>query len=116
MVDDKRRSARRFEVWFPLEIESETTTREVAISRDVSQKGILLATPSRVAVGAEVRVKFTLSDPDPVEHEVEGVIVRVERNDQDPHALWRYKVAVQFDDELPDLENALAILAIDQNI
>jgi len=116
MADEIRRGARRFEVWFPIEIESETTDRDVAISKDVSPKGILLATPTRVEVGAEVKIRFTLSSPKPVEHVVEGVIVRVERKHKQAEDIWRYQVAVQFDQEIPELEEALALMVIDQNI
>jgi hypothetical protein len=105
-----KRGAARFDVWFPLEIESETTTRQIAVSKDVSQKGILVAMPSKVEVGAEVKVTFKLPGLVPIEHELEGVIVRVERNADDPKAMWRYQVAIQFDDEMPGLETALTVL------
>jgi hypothetical protein len=104
------RGAQRYDVWFPLEIESEMADPQIAVSKDVSKKGILVATPSKVAVGADVRVTFKLPGLVPIEHELEGVIVRVDRNSSDPRAMWRYQVAIQFDDTIPGLETALAIL------
>lgn len=113
MSDDDKRRAARHDVWFPLEIESETTTRQVAVSKDVSQKGILVAMPTKVEVGADVKVTFKLPGLVPIEHELEGVIVRVDRNMDDPRAIWRYQVAIQFDDEMPGLETALSVLKRD---
>jgi len=110
------RNARRYDVWFPLEIEAETSDPQIAVSKDVSKKGILVATPSKVAVGADVRVTFKLPGLVPIEHELEGVIVRVDRNEGDPRTMWRYQVAIQFDDAMPGLETALAILKSSQDV
>lgn len=110
-MTQNRRNAHRYEVWFPLDVQSERSERTVAITQDVSGKGMLVATPSKLSVGSEVRVKFKLPGPVEIEHELEGVIVRVEKNDYDRRELWRYRVAIEFDDPRPELETVLKLLS-----
>jgi hypothetical protein len=110
-MNENRRNAQRYEVWFPLDVKTERSERTVAITQDVSEKGMLVATPSKLSVGAEVRVSFKLPGPVEIEHVLEGVIVRVEKNDYDRRELWRYRVAIEFDDPLPELETVLKHLS-----
>jgi hypothetical protein len=109
-----RRNATRYELWFPLELQAESSIRTVAISHDMSEKGLLVATPHAMAVGAEVRVTFKLPGPVAIEHVLEGVIVRVEQPEAATRDLWRYRVAIEFDERIPGLETVLRVLADDE--
>jgi len=99
----------RFTLWFPmkLEIEEQASRVEVAVSRNISGSGMLVAAAQSLAVGAPVTVTFRLPGPDARERQVEGVIVRCENNDSDPEGLWPYRIAVQFDDPLTEVEELL---------
>ena len=107
---DNRRDATRYSVWFPLEVREDEDRRVVAITRDMSERGIRIATAERLEIGQSVRLTFTLEATGGTEQTVEGVIVRVEPQGGGPN-LWRYQAAIRFDDSHPDLENLLADLA-----
>lgn len=107
MSEDERRTAGRYEVWFPMELSGETIHGPIAVSRDLSEKGILVASTDKPEVGADVKVTFRLPGKDKTQYTVEGVIVRVERNREDPKGLWRYQIAVQFDEPRPEFESTL---------
>lgn len=84
----------------------------VAISRNVSERGVLMATAADLEEGTSVKVTFQPSSDSP-ERQVEGVIVRCEDNDSDPDGLWPYRVAIEFSDPLPDLADELRRLSED---
>lgn len=91
-----------------MEVEGETLRGALAITRDVSERGILIATSERGAIGSDVHVRCKL--PDGQEVEVEGVIVRQETSAEDPRGMWRYQIAVEFDQPVPELASALDAL------
>ncbi len=108
--EDDRREAKRYEVWFPLQIEADSSERQIAVSHDASHKGLLVATPAEVKAGASVKLRLRLPGPEKREHECEGVIVRVERNPHDPDGPFGYHVAIEFDEEVPELQRVLELL------
>lgn len=79
----------------------------MAVSHDTSQKGIQLATATPLDVGAMVMVTFRVPPDGGLERRVKGRVIRVEQNVDDPYGLWPQKVAVEFDEQHPDLENLL---------
>ncbi len=110
MGDENRRDAKRYEVWFPLEVHEDEGRRFVAISHDMSEKGIRVATADPLEAGQTVRLTFTLSGRGGAEQTVEGVILRVEPKGGEPH-LWRYQAAIQFDTPHGGIEDLLAELS-----
>jgi len=106
-VTDDKRNTKRHEVWFPMHIVSEGRERQIAVSHDASAKGLLVATPNAIEVGAPVEITLRLPGRDGGEINVEGVIVRVEPNYNDPDGPLGCHCAIQFDDEIPELKAAL---------
>jgi hypothetical protein len=105
--DDDRRREKRHEVWFPMHIVSKGKGRQIAVSHDASAKGLLVATPNEIEVGAPVEITLRLPGRDGGEINVEGVIVRVEPNENDPNGPLGCHCAIKFEDEIPELKAAL---------
>ena len=96
-----RRENERYQVWIPVKVDA---LREgLAITHDASSRGVLMLTASTLEPGSPVEIALKMPD-DPVPKRITGRVVRVEDNDQDPHGLWPHRMAVEFDEELPDLE------------
>lgn len=96
-----RRDNSRYEVWIPVKIDA---LREgIAVTHDASSRGVLMLTASTLTEGSPVEISLKLPD-EPVPRRVTGRVVRVEANAADPRGLWPHRMAVEFDEEVPDLE------------
>lgn len=107
---NERRGGPRFEVWFPVQVEPAGTDGSgprITVSRDVSPRGILLSAASELTPGAKVFVTFRVLPDEKTERRVEGTVVRVEPNREDPDGLWPVRLAVEFDERIPELERQL---------
>jgi len=101
----ERRIEHRFEVWLPVKVDS--LKEGIAVTHNASQGGVLMVAASTLDPGSEVRI--TLRTPDSQEvRELGGRVVRVEENTDDPHGLWPHRLAVEFDQPVPELEWLLA--------
>jgi hypothetical protein len=109
-MGEDSREKQRFTVWFPMKLETPDEPHGVAVSRNVSGKGLLMATADELDIGKPVTVTFRLSGDAP-ERTVQGTIVRSEVNSDDPDGLWPYRVAVQFAETLDELEPTLRDLS-----
>lgn len=78
-----------------------------AVSRNMSQRGLLMATARELDVDGTITLVFRMSLDDPEEHRIQGRIVRSEPNAEDPAGLWPYWVAVEFDEDTPELESLI---------
>jgi len=78
----------------------------VAISRNVSTTGLLMVTAVKLEVGGTVKIAFRL-DGEAVERTLHTRILRVEPNVDDTSGVWRYRVGLQFDQSLAELEPLL---------
>ena len=85
-----------------------TLREHLAISRDVSSRGIQLSAARNLEPGSRVTITFRVLPDDASVRYVEGTVVRVEENSDDPDGLWPLRIAVEFDQEVPDLEAQLA--------
>ncbi len=102
-MSDERRGARRYVLWIPVQLKSGPDVQMLAVSRNVSGSGALLIVGASLELGE--RVELSLQLPGSAEERrLGGEIVRVETNEDDPDGLWRYRIAVRFDDEVSDLE------------
>jgi hypothetical protein len=104
----ERREHTRYTIWFPVTLAA--GSREVwAICRDASQGGILIASCSRVEVGARVQVTFRVAPHEPTERTVEGTVVRMDPRAEvgDPGTPWPHHLAIAFDEPVPELEGQL---------
>ena len=62
-----------------------------------------MLTASTLTEGSPVEIALKFPN-DPVPWRVTGRVVRVEENAADPHGLWPHRMAVEFDEPVPDLE------------
>lgn len=100
-----RRDNPRFELWLPVTIDG---VREcVAVTHNASENGLYIVTATAAEVGASVSVSFEHPNSGQL-FRAQGTVVRAGRNDEDPHGLWPYAIAVRFDSPLPDLAAAKA--------
>ena len=77
----------------------------LAISRDVSEVGVLLVAAAAPQAGA--KVTLTMQLPGDAARTIHGTIVRVDANPADPDGLWRHRVAVELDERVDGLEPLL---------
>jgi hypothetical protein len=96
-----RRENDRFQVWIPVKVDA---LREgIAVTHDASSRGVLMLTASTLDPGAPIEVSLKLPDQ-AVPKRVTGRVVRVENNEADPHGLWPHRMAIEFDEVVPELE------------
>ena len=96
-----RRETDRYQVWIPVKVDA--LKEGLAITHDASSRGVLMLTASTLTEGSPVEIALKFPD-DPVPRRVTGRVVRVEPNAADPHGLWPHRMAVEFDEPMPDLE------------
>jgi len=101
-----RRAAPRQEAYVSAGLETSTGRSTIAITRDISSRGLLILTRATLTVGEVIKLTFALGDS---HHTLSGKVVRVEG--VEPHELWRYKVAISVDDSEPSLAELDAMLA-----
>lgn len=104
------RAHERFRVWLPVQVSSDTIEAAIGVTKDASRGGLLMAATEPLTVGTEVSLTFTLPDDagnEGSERTVRARIVRMERNADDPHGPWPFRVAVQFLDVVDDLDLVL---------
>lgn len=94
LVRDDRRGTPRTPAVLPVAIESDVRGARHGVTRDLSAKGLLVVTPTRFAKGD--RIKIRMNDLD-----VMGRVTRVDENPISSPELWRYRVGVALDEELP---------------
>jgi hypothetical protein len=107
MVDNERRAHHRFRLWIPARIEGEDRPSRLAVGHDMSQKGSLLVTRSKLHAGERVRLFLRIPPHGDVEQQIAARVLRTEENSADPEGLWPYRVAVEFDQPYPEVEELL---------
>jgi PilZ domain len=105
-MDDRRNHA-RFHLWLPARIEGAGEDSQLAVGHDVSQGGALLVTAAELEVGEIVTVVVSIPLEDGPELSLEASVLRCEPNAEDPNGLWPYQVALQFREDVPELEKLL---------
>lgn len=96
--DDERRGHTRHTAWFPAKLDAEELGECMAVTKNVSERGTLLCSADRFAVGAPVTIELHLKAGKEPPRKIPGTIVRLMENEEDPGGLWPYKIAVEFDD------------------
>lgn len=94
-----RRGDRRAPTCIPARIDTPRRDDRFAMTRDVSRTGALLATPSRLQIGEKATLIFHDGEK---QRSVAARVVRLELNRNDMSGIWRYFVAVEFTQPLPD--------------
>ena len=95
----------RYKIWFPVTLEV-GTGQVWGICRDVSSKGIMISSGVTLERGDRVRAIFKIA-PEGEEHRVPGIVVRSWRNDDELHLAFPFRLAVEFDEAIADLEPRL---------
>lgn len=104
-MSEERRAAKRYVLWIPVQVENGPDVRMLAVSRNISWSGALMIAGASLEIGE--KVSLTLQMPGSAdERKLDGEIVRVEENEEDPDGLWRYRIAVRFEEPVADLEPA----------
>jgi PilZ domain-containing protein len=103
---EDRRAAPRQQAHVSAALETAQGRSTIAITRDISTRGLLLLTRAALAIGERVKLTVSLGDGHGT---LSGTVVRVE--DLDGHELWRYKAAITVDDGDPVLAQLHATLA-----
>lgn len=104
---DERRDKNRYQVWFPVELDADALKKRLAVTRNVSSRGLLLSASTNLDEGSKVIVTFRVLPGDAQERSVQGTIIRVEKNTDDPDGLWPLRIAVEFDQPIPEIEAKL---------
>ncbi len=97
-------------MWLPLRLRWEGG-ETLAVTYDVSDKGVLALAATAVAVGALLTVTFDVPGDPPHERTGAGRVVRAGPNEDDPHGLWPFRVAVALDAPLEAFAVELQSLA-----
>ena len=105
-MGDERRSGQRYTVWIPVEV-IEGIDRSLAVSRDLSEGGLLVVSATSYTPGTAVTVELKLPSEVGTAITRRGHIVRTEANSEDPDGIWRHRLAVAFDQPVPELEAVL---------
>jgi hypothetical protein len=108
-MTEERRGAKRYVLWIPVQLTSGTEVQMLAVSRNISFSGALVIAGASLELGQKVELTLTVPGG-PGEKKLIGEIVRVETNEDDPEGLWRYRLAVKFAEEVPELESAFESL------
>ena len=103
------RRAQRYTVWLPVRVAE--LAEGMAVSHNASSRGILLVTAQTLDVGSLVTIRVGLPPDGSEERQVQGRVVRVEDNSDDPDGLWPHRLAIEFDDVVPELDAVFRSLA-----
>lgn len=103
------RKAARYTVWLPVRVEE--LSEGMAVTHNASGHGALMVTASVLEVGSPVTITFEIPPDGSERKTVHGRVVRVEPNREDPDGLWRHRLAVEFDEPVPELVAVLTGLA-----
>jgi len=95
---EERRSTPRQEAYVPATLETLQGRQAIAITRDISSKGLSILTRLDLAVGDAVKLTVTLAGS---ERTLSGKVVR--REELESHELWRHKLALIVDGADPVL-------------
>ncbi|TMQ24562.1 MAG: PilZ domain-containing protein [Deltaproteobacteria bacterium] len=102
---EDRRAAPRQAAFISASLETSQGRSAIAITRDISTRGLLLLTRPALQVGELVKLTVALGA---TQHTLSGKVVRVEA--MEPHELWRHKVAIAVDESDPALSQLHAAL------
>jgi hypothetical protein len=110
---ERRRRVRHY-VYLAAELVVEGTTPRTAITKDISEIGLLLLTRAELKMGQEVDLKIYLPGEEMRAVVVRGKVVRLEELSDEEKGIWRDKVAFTFDDPQPELAKEFEKLAAEQ--
>jgi hypothetical protein len=109
--DSERRRSPRHRAYLAAEVVVDTDIERSAVTKDVSETGLLLLTRARLVEGQPVKLKIHRPGEEDQPLVLSGKVVRRERLSQDEIGTWREKVAFVFDEPQPDLAREFRALS-----
>jgi hypothetical protein len=110
-VSDDRRQHERIEIWFPVRMVVGSSTEALGVAHDASRAAVRVSAARQLTPGERVQVTLSLvpatDDGAMQERVVDGTILRLEPNSDDPEGLWPYRITICFDQPIPELEPLL---------
>ena len=106
-----RRRGPRHQAYLAAEVVVGPGTARIAITKDVSERGLLLLTRAALTEGQLVKLRIYRPDEDDRPLELSGRVVRREPLSRQELGTWREKVAFVFDRPQPELAAEFAVLA-----
>ncbi len=106
-MSDERRRHERIEIWFPVRMAVGNASEALGVAHDASKAAIRVSAARQLTPGERVKVTFTIVGVQDVEHVIEGTILRMEPNSDDPEGLWPFRITICFDEPIPELEPLL---------
>ena len=110
----ERRRRARHSVYLAAELVAPGETPRTAITKDISELGLLLLTRANLDRGAGVVIRIYLPGDEMRSVEVRGKVIRLEELSDDEKGIWRNKVAFTFDQAQPDLAQEFKQFAAEQ--
>ena len=102
-MEDRRRGLRH-RTWCIVNLENDAGGEWLAMSRNMSMSGVLLATAAKLDVDERVRLRFKVTPTAEDEQECTGRVVRWEADVEDRSGMWPHHVAIEFDDLYPEVD------------
>jgi hypothetical protein len=97
----QRREHSRYRLWFPVQLAAGERVK-IGMNHNIGAGGMLLASASELVPGEAVQVTFQLP-PAGEPRTLQGHVLRVEPNSEDPEGGWPHRVAIAFDEIVPEL-------------
>lgn len=95
---DQRRKSPRVPLVLAVELSSKEKPGRCGVTRNASDGGLLLVTPSRFEVGEQLSVAAFVG---PYQSRIAARVVRVEENELGSAEVWRYRMALSLEKALP---------------
>jgi hypothetical protein len=112
----ERRRATRHNAYLAAEVVVESGSARIAITKDISDSGLLLLTRATLTEGQPVRLRIYRPGDDDRPLELSGRVVRREPLSRQEIGTWREKVAFAFDQPQAELAAEFAALVEKQSI
>jgi hypothetical protein len=101
-------------VYLAAELVVEGTTPRTAITKDISELGLLLLARADLSRGESVVLRIYPPGDEIRSLDVPGKVVRLEELADEEKGIWRHKVAFAFDEAQPDIAQEFKQLAAEQ--
>ncbi len=96
-------------MWLPIRIRT-AADEGLAVTYDLSEKGVLIFTTAALAVGTRVTLTFDVPGEDRTVVST-GAVVHTSPNDADPDGLWRHRVGIELDQVVGEFRALIERLA-----
>lgn len=110
----EHRQGDRHSVYLAAELVAEGTAPRTAITKNISEFGLLLLTRADLNCGESVVVKIYPPGDEMRSVDVPGKVVRLEELADEEKGIWRHKLAFAFDKPQPDIAQEFKEFATEQ--